>query len=1264
MRVRAREGAWTRPSSFSRFHPLAFALFILALFSTTRIQAQWDTLLLPFRALTIEDGLSQGMVNAIIQDKYGFMWLATKDGLNRYDGYSFTVFRHDPEDSATVRNNYIYALLEDEQGRLWVGTAEGLDLFDRRTETFIHVQAGREHIRNIVQSIAQDASGDLWVGHNHGVVKFTFTGGKGANGEPACSSRNFLESTCFVSADRSGTIWVGQLDLAGFRITPEHMGNDRVDTLHLDRPAGRDRTGRDLYDLTGLTVVEDTINNRLFGLYMYGVVELERGSTEVRTLSQVSPQLGQIRGANATVDEKGRLWIAVFTGIYRFDPEVRTWCLAMPTDQNLRPMAQLAKCSYRDRNGTLWLGTAGFGAFTYEPRTGRFHTVNTASCGRMVPLPDGRVLISYFDGFLNVFDPRSRSWPVSIRWNEKEDHPLFATLNRTARGPVRDDQGIYWFNHAGIMSYDPVIDRITAYPRDPIARAAFPEEDYNEMLLLEGDSNIWSGTPHTLCRFDRRTSTYHHVPYPRSRLGDTEQFLHALHRADDGVLWLGTATGLMSYDRHADPAKRWKVFTNDPSDAGSLSADMVYTIQADPRDANTLWIGTNGGGLNRLDKRTGRSTRYSIKDGLPNDVVYGILTDDEGQLWMSTNKGLARFSLATGQFRSYDASDGLQSDEFNRYAYCKATDGTLFFGGVKGFNHFHPRDLVDDTLAGAIRITGIKLINKVLDFRAGGSPLTMPTYLSEGMSIPHSVNMVTFEFATMEFSAPEEHRYQYKLDGFDADWIMAGTDHSAVYTNLDPGNYTFRVRGDNRDGNWDRTGTSFRLIVWPPWYRTWWAYSIALLVTVGGAWLYVRHLRRQKTLLEEVVLERTSALSAAKERAEQSERVKQQFLANMSHEIRTPMNAIVGMSTVLRRNEHLPAQQAHLDAIASSSENLLVIVNDILDLSKIEAGKLELEKVRMDPRAILDEVMEVMRFRAEEKGLRLETCVAEELPDAVMGAPTRLHQVLMNLIGNGVKFTERGSVQVSMCVQERLSDAVMLRCEVKDTGIGIAPRRLARVFDEFTQADEDHTRKFGGTGLGLTICKRLVEMQGGTISATSVPGQGSTFGFTIPYTTVPVGAPVDQADDAQPSPDTRTSELRDLRILLAEDNKLNVMVAEEELKDAIPGVRVDVAVNGKMALDMHAVERYDLILMDVQMPVMDGYEATRVIRTFGEGDNKRPGMREKARVPIVAMTANVMQAEVQQCMEAGMDGFVPKPFKQAELVEAIRAAIALAGTGR
>ncbi|MBK8498359.1 MAG: response regulator [Flavobacteriales bacterium] len=376
-------------------------------------------------------------------------------------------------------------------------------------------------------------------------------------------------------------------------------------------------------------------------------------------------------------------------------------------------------------------------------------------------------------------------------------------------------------------------------------------------------------------------------------------------------------------------------------------------------------------------------------------------------------------------------------------------------------------------------------------------------------------------------------------------------------------------------------------------------------------------------------------LNAARQRAEASEKFKQQFLANMSHEIRTPMNAIMGMSGILKRNEHTPEQEKYLNAISQSSENLLVILNDILDLSKLEAGKIDLEQVAFDPRAIIGNVRDILRFKAEEKGLALEVRIADDVPSSLLGDPTRLNQILLNLAGNAIKFTEHGSVTMHV----RWIDGSGLTIDVIDTGIGIPADRLDKIFEEFTQAYSDTTRKYGGTGLGLTISKRLAEMQGGSIVVKSEQGEGSTFTVTIPYAIskdaeVPDGREISRPDRS----------LRDLRILLAEDNDFNVMVAQDELADAIPGVQVDVAANGTIAVKMAQARDYDVILMDVQMPEMNGYDATRAIRDLPS---------DKSHVPILAMTANVMKEELERCKEAGMNGHIPKPFKREELMRAI-----------
>jgi len=807
--------------------------------------------------------------------------------------------------------------------------------------------------------------------------------------------------------------------------------------------------------------------------------------------------------------------------------------------------------------------------------------------------------------------------------------------------------GFYWLSAGGLVRYGPAQNVLERFiPSEAPDRNELIRE-YCFPLHLDKRDDIWFGWRTAFWRFDHKTHVFTAFTYPIPAVREAYEFLQVIHEAKDGIFWLGTLRGLLRFDPRD---QSWKHYENDGADQGTLAVNVIFSIEPDPADQNVLWIGTNGGGLNRFDKTTGKVTRYSTAQGLPNDVVYGVLSDAQGNLWMSTNKGLSRFTPSTGTFRNFDESYGLQSDQFNRYAYCKLSDGTLFFGGVNGFNYFKPEELLDDPRPSKIHITGIKLINRAIQFSKDDPLLQLPAYLSEGIEIPYSENMVTFEFASMEFSAPELHHYEYKLDGFDPDWIKAGTTNSAIYTNLDPGTYTFHVRGDNRDGVWDTVGTSFRLVVMPPWWKTWWAYVMYALIAGGSLLLYIRlrtaGLQKQKEILEVTVAERTEALIHEKEeadaqrrRAEQSERIKQQFLANMSHEIRTPMNAIMGMTSSLRRNERLPAQEKYLEAIAESSSNLLVILNDILDLGKLEAGKIEIERVAMRPREVLRQVMDILRHKAEEKGLRFEWKVDDDVPGTVMGDPTRLGQIMLNLAGNAIKFTEKGDVKIEALVKERSADRVVIAFITSDTGIGIRDDRKSSIFEEFTQADNETSRKYGGSGLGLTITKRLVELQHGTITMDSVHDKGSTFTVEIPYTLA-----IEEATAKAEVADTSTTLLRDLRILLAEDNEFNVMVAQDELADAIPGAVVDVAGNGRIAVEMLQAGTYDLILMDIQMPEMNGFDATLAIRAL---------VGDKSRIPIIAMTANVLKTEVDKCMEVGMNGFVPKPFKREELLKAL-----------
>ncbi len=379
-----------------------------------------------------------------------------------------------------------------------------------------------------------------------------------------------------------------------------------------------------------------------------------------------------------------------------------------------------------------------------------------------------------------------------------------------------------------------------------------------------------------------------------------------------------------------------------------------------------------------------------------------------------------------------------------------------------------------------------------------------------------------------------------------------------------------------------------------------------------------------------------------KEKAEQSEKFKQQFLANMSHEIRTPMNSIVGMTNLLINSELETTQKKYLNIIKKASENLLVIINDILDLSKIEAGKMEFEKIDFLVKDVVEMVFHTLQFKAEEKQLSLTYDIDKNLPAALKGDPVRLNQVLINLAGNAIKFTEKGSVNISATLMSKSGNQLIVEFAVTDTGIGIPEDQLYKIFESFSQASSDTTRKFGGTGLGLTISKQLIELQGGSIYVHSRFGKGTTFGFKIPYEQ---GSAEETGKKMINETDVSGDQLKGIRVLLVEDNQFNQMVAVDTLQELVNDILIDVAENGKEALLMLDKNDYDVILMDIQMPVMDGFETTKQIRkTFTSPKNH---------TAIVAMTANVTKEEVDRCFEAGMDAYIAKPFVPQDLLNKI-----------
>jgi signal transduction histidine kinase/ligand-binding sensor domain-containing protein len=835
------------------------ALLFSPIFATSAY-GQTDTI--RFENISTEQGLSQNTVNAILQDRQGFMWFGTEGGLNKYDGYQFTVYKRDPDNPKSLSDDVISSMYEDRDGILWIGTSTGLDRFDRKTGTFLHYPqdlTGSEGLSGeFVLAIAQDHSGTLWAGTEGGglyaldLITNQLTVYKHASEDPKSLSDDTILS---IYEDRDGALWIGT-----------GAGLDRLDQKtgtfahYRENPSGSHLIGNEpVY-----AIYEDRQGALWIGTQS-GLAQWDRGEghfVEYQHEANVPDSLSDDSIRCIFEDSQGALWIGTRSGLDQLDKIQNRFIHYMHNPNDAHSLiSDSIRAIFEDRSGVLWIGTSGGGLSKYARATQKFalykyhpglpNNLSDNNIWSVYEDQSDNLWVGTFFSGLNKLDRRSGKVTI-YQHNPSEPTSLSDNEIRTV---LEDRNGTLWVGteRGGLDRFDPKTETFVSYRHNATDPGSLGGDGvfsiYEDHL-----GRLWVGTANGgLNRLDQASGTFtryqHDTSDPSSLSNDN---VRAIYEDRTGGLWIGTFGG--GIDLWDDPAGHFTIYRHDPNNPSSLSSDMVTCFFED--QDGTVWIGTFGGGLNRFDRVAQSFTHYTEKDGLPDDTVYGILADMDGDLWLSTNKGLSNFDPRAETFRNYDVSDGLQGNQFNPGAYFQSKDGEMFFGGTLGLNAFFPQQVQDNPVPPPLVITAFKRFNQ-----------TIQTDLASNETIPLSYhdNFVSLEFAALDYNAPEKNQYAYKLEGIDQDWVYAGTRRYASYTNLRGGDYVFRIKASNNDDVWNNEETTLRIHITPPFWQTWWFIGIiGLLVVsgaVGGYRLRVREIETRNRELAKRVEQRTHELA-------------------------------------------------------------------------------------------------------------------------------------------------------------------------------------------------------------------------------------------------------------------------------------------------------------------------------------------------------------------------------------------------------------------